>query len=299
MRSAVSPGATLVAAELEDTCLLPTGLIDPQERSLMGQKLQQPPATDRQCGNRLLNALPSEEYDRISSSLKLVTFSLGEIIDHPDQQIRHVYFPTTALISLATTMRDGTMIEAGLIGDEGIVGFPVILDAENTIYMSLVQHAGAALSLPTDILRRECRRGGHLQSLVLHYMHMFFTQVAQTAACNQAHTLPERLARWLLLRHDRNKTDELLFTHEFMSRMLDVRRAGVTIAANELKQAGLIQCGRGRIRVLDRNGLARASCECYRAVKAEYERYLGVLASDPIKNLFLTSSTSPLLDTAA
>jgi CRP-like cAMP-binding protein len=226
-------------------------------------------------GNSILGALPADQYQRIASSLTLVSLGLGEILFEPGDRVRQIYFPINSLVSMLATMEDGTTVEAGVVGNEGVVGISTILGAETSTVQALVQVAGEALRIPAEKFMAEFRRGARLQSLVLRHTHTLFTLVAQTAACNRVHTVEERLARWLLTTQDRVQSAEFLLTQEFIARMLGVRRSGVTVAAGILQEAGLIRYTRGRINILNREKLEAASCECYRIVKAEYDRYLG------------------------
>jgi CRP-like cAMP-binding protein len=214
--------------------------------------------------NSILAALPADEYERIASVLTPVALELGQILYEPHEPIRQVYFPITMVTSLVTILEDGSTVEAGIIGSSGMVGIPVVLGAESSSSQAIIQHSGDALMMPVDSLKNELRRGGQLQQLLLRFTHTLFTQVSQTAACNRLHTVEERLARWLLMIHDRVQEDEFMLTQEFIATMLGSRRAGVTVAAGTLASAGLIGYKRGHIRILNREGLEEASCECYK-----------------------------------
>lgn len=233
------------------------------------QRMPQPKNTRSQ--NRILASLPAEEFEQISSHLIEVSLPLGEIIHRPEQKIEYVYFPENCLVSLLAALEDGETVEAGVIGYEGFVGVPVVLGVQSGTTQSLIQGAGDAQRITSQALRSLIIDGGQLQSLLLRFTHTLFTQIAQTAACNRAHDLNQRLARWLLLSHDRLRKEEFILTHEFLSRMLGTRRAGVSVAANGLRQGGLIDYTRGRVRIKNRKGLEQASCECYGIVKAEYD----------------------------
>nr|QEO74280.1 Transcription regulator, crp [uncultured bacterium] len=226
--------------------------------------------------NRILAALPREEYERMAPNLKTVSLLLGSILYIPDETIQHVYFPKTCVISILAALEDGATVEAGVTGSEGMVGVPIVLGADSTPNQALTQVAGDAWQMPAENLREEFRRGGKLHDLLLRYTHTLFTQVAQTAACNRVHRIDERLARWLLITHDRVRSDCFILTQEFLARMLGVHRPGVTEAAVALREKNLINYSRGKITVLDRPGLEDASCECYRIVKEEYDRYLNM-----------------------
>lgn len=233
------------------------------------QRMAQPKTTLSQ--NRILASLPAEEFERISSHLVEVSLPLGEIIYQPEQKIEYVYFPENSLVSLLAVLEDGETVEAGVIGYEGFVGVPVVLGVQSGTTQALIQGAGDAQRITSQALRSLINDGGQLQSLLLRFTHTLFTQIAQTAACNRAHDLNQRLARWLLLSHDRLRKEEFILTHEFLSRMLGTRRAGVSVAANGLRQGGLIDYSRGRVRIKNRKGLEQAACECYGVVKAEYD----------------------------
>ena len=222
-----------------------------------------------QSNNILAGFSGSEQF---ASNLHPVRLELGEILYEPEQRIEHVYFPTAGVISLLAAFEDGTTVEAGVIGREGMLGTPVVLGAETTPHQALVQAEGHALKMTARDLRAEAQKDGLLLDLLLRFTNALFTQVAQTAGCNRAHTVEQRLARWLLLTHDRVEQNEFAITQEFLSRMLGVRRAGVSVAANTLREMRAIDYRRGSVVVLDRLGLESASCECYSVVKAEYDR---------------------------
>jgi CRP-like cAMP-binding protein len=221
--------------------------------------------------NRILAALPAAEYEKLSPHLFKVSCALGDILHAPEQKIDYVYFPEGCLVSLVAVLEDGETVEAGVIGSEGFVGLPVVLGVQSGTTQSLVQGAGEAMRIKAETLQSAISNGGPLHDLLLRYTHTLFTQIAQTAACNRAHDLNQRLARSLLLTHDRLKKDEFVLTHEFLARMLGTRRAGVSVAANGLREGGLIDYTRGRVRIINRSGLEKAACECYAVVKADYD----------------------------
>jgi CRP-like cAMP-binding protein len=231
-------------------------------------------STSSQSDNKILSALPRDEYEPIEPKLKLVRLELGNTLYRPEQKIDYCYFVTSGVVSLLAALENGATVEAGVIGPEGMVGIAAILGADSTPNQALVQGEGQALRIATPDLRAEFRNGGKLRDLILRYTHTLFTQVAQTAACNRLHSIEQRLARWLLLTQDRVVSHEFALTQDFLSRMLGVRRAGVSVAANTLKQADLIDYRRGTMMILDRKGLERYSCECYRIVRDEYDQYL-------------------------
>ena len=226
--------------------------------------------TEPRPANKILSALPHEEFERLRPKLHDAQIKIGEIIYQPEEPIDFVYFINRGIVSWLATLEDGNTVEAGVIGLEGLAGISVLLGARSTPNLALVQGEIDASKISSQDLISEFRRNGELNRLILRFMHSLFTQVAQTAACNRLHTLDQRLARWLLMMHDRINGDEFTLTQEFLSRMLGVRRAGVSVAANDLRQSGLIDYHRGNINILNRRGLEAESCECYQIVKKEY-----------------------------
>ncbi|MDZ7953627.1 Crp/Fnr family transcriptional regulator [Nostoc sp. DedQUE09] len=228
-----------------------------------------------QPANYLLAALPPSDYERLVSHLKLVKLSNRQILYEPGELITQVYFPNKAVVSIITTMEDGSTVEAGLVSNEGMVGIPVVLGDNITTTTASVQIPDSAMQMDADILRSEFNRGTALQSLLLRYVQSMYTQIAQGSACNRLHSLEKRLARWLLTVSDRLESEEFPLTQEFISQMLGVRRSGVTEAANILSEAGIIIYYRGQIKILNREALEKTSCECYQIIEDEYVRLLG------------------------
>ncbi|MDY6947128.1 MAG: Crp/Fnr family transcriptional regulator [Pseudomonadota bacterium] len=224
--------------------------------------------------NHLLAALPAEDFQRIGKKLKLVTMPLGEALYESGSRQRAVYFPTTAIVSLLYTLSNGASAEIAVVGNEGLIGVSLFMGGETTPSRAVVQSAGYAYRLPGKFLKEEFTLGGSMQHLLLRYTQALLTQMAQTAVCNRHHSLDQQLCRWLLLSLDRLSGDELVMTQELIANMLGVRREGVTEAAGNLQDAGLIKYSRGRIRVLDRRGLESRTCECYAVVKKEFDRLL-------------------------
>jgi CRP-like cAMP-binding protein len=185
------------------------------------------------------------------------------------------YFPNTAMISVVSIMEDGSTTEIGLIGNEGMVGLPIILGGRQTTSQVIVQVPGETWKLNAHILLQEFEQSPQLQRILLLYTQARLTQVSQSAACNRQHKIEERLARWLMSVHDCVQVDEIPLTQEFVANMLGVKRSGVTIAANSLQQSGMITYRRGRITLLDYDALKKTSCECYQLVQNEYIRLLG------------------------
>ena len=224
--------------------------------------------------NHLLDALPAEDYNRLLPHLELVSMPLGNVLYESGNELRHVYFPTTAIVSLLYVMLDGASTEIAVVGNEGIIGVALFMGGETMPNRAVVQSAGQAYRLKGQLLKQEFNRSGKLQHLLLRYTQALLTQMAQTAVCNRHHSLDQQLCRWLLLSLDRLPSNELAMTQELIANMLGVRREGVTEAAGKLQKAGLISYHRGHITVLDRPGLESRTCECYEVVKKEYDRLL-------------------------
>jgi CRP-like cAMP-binding protein len=232
-------------------------------------------STVEPTGNRLLAKVPQEELERLRPHLGHVSFALGEVIYESGGRQSHIYFPTTAIISLLYLMQNGSSAEMGVAGCEGLVGVALFMGGDSVPNRAVVQSAGDALRMKTKVLQDEFARGGTFQRVLLRYTQALMTQMSQTAVCNRLHTVEQQLCRWLLLSRDRLDTDELVMTQELIANMLGVRREGVTHAAGHLQESGLISYVRGRITILDRRGLEAAVCECYKVVKDEYNRLLG------------------------
>ena len=224
--------------------------------------------------NHLLAGLPADVLSRLAPHLELVATPLGEVIYESSRLIQHAYFPTTAIISLLYVMADGASAEIAVVGKEGIVGVSLFMGTDRTPSRAIVQSAGHAYRLKGNVLLEEFARGGDFQHRLLHYTQALLTQTALTAACNRHHSVDQQLCRWLLLSLDRLPANELLMTQELIANMLGVRREGVTEAAGKLQKSGLIQYSRGHIKILDRSGLEKRSCECYAVVKREFDRLL-------------------------
>lgn len=223
--------------------------------------------------NRLLAALSREEYERLAPHLQPASLNLGQTLFRPNEQVHHVHFPTTAVVSLLTDLEDGTGMEVGLVGPEGIVGISALLGGSET-KVATVQALGTSLRLEARKLQEEFSRGGMLQTALLRYTHALMTQISQAVVCNARHQVEGRLARWLLMFHDRVGTDEFELTHEFMGNMLGVRRASVSEVAEKLQAKKLIHYHRGRFTILDRKGLEEFTCECYPKVEEKFDDLL-------------------------
>ncbi len=224
--------------------------------------------------NHLLAALPDAEYARWSAHLETIEMPLGQVLHESGMTMSHVYFPTTAIVSLLYVMENGASTEIAIVGNDGVVGISLFMGGGSTPSRAVVQSAGMGLRLRANLMMEEFKRSGHTMHLLLRYTQALITQMAQTAVCNRHHSLDQQLCRWLLLSHDRLTGDELVMTQELIANMLGVRREGVTEAALKLQAAGLIRYARGRISILDRAGLERRTCECYQVVKTEYARLL-------------------------
>lgn len=224
--------------------------------------------------NKILASLLHQARERFYPGLELVKMPLGEVLYSPDKQINHVYFPTTAIVSLLNVMESGASAEIAVVGNEGIVGISLFMGGETTSSWAVVQSEGYAYRLSGRLLKKEFFRAEKLQRLLLRYTQSLITQMAQTASCNRHHTVDQQLCRWLLLSLDRLPSNELRMTQELIANMLGVRREGVTEAAGHLQKAGLIQYSRGKITVIDRKGLEERVCECYQVVKRETDRLM-------------------------
>lgn len=224
--------------------------------------------------NQLLGALTDAEWQRWQLQLEWVEMPLGQVLYESGVAMRHVYFPTTAIVSLLYVMENGSSAEIAIVGKDGIVGISLFMGGGSTPSRAVVQSAGHGFRLSAQAMKDEFERGGPAMHLLLRYTQALITQMAQTAVCNRHHTLDQQLCRWLLLSLDRLEGRELVMTQELIANMLGVRREGVTESALKLQRAGLIRYARGRISVLDRMGLERRTCECYAVVKREYDRLL-------------------------
>jgi CRP-like cAMP-binding protein len=224
--------------------------------------------------NHLLAALPAEEFDRVYPILELVQMPLGQVLHESGAKMSHVYFPTTAIVSILYVMEDGASAEIAVVGNEGILGVALFMGGETTLNRAVVQSEGLGYRMKGHFLKNEFFRADSMQRLLLRYTQALLTQMAQTAVCNRHHSLDQQLCRWLLLTLDRLSVNQMKMTQQLIANMLGVRREGVTEAAGKLQTAGLIEYQRGWITVLDRVGLEARVCECYDVVKKEYDRLL-------------------------
>lgn len=233
------------------------------------------PRLNDPAANRLLAALPREDYERLLPQLHEVRFTLGEVVYEFGGQLDYVYFPTDSIVSLLYTMENGASAEMGLTGNDGVVGIALFMGGGTMPNRAVVQSAGGAVRMTAKVLQDEFARGGKFQHMLLRYTQALITQISQTAVCNRLHSVEQQLCRWLLLSHDRIRSDELIMTQELIADMLGVRREGVTVAAGRLQDLGAISYVRGRITILDRDKLEETVCECYQVVKDEFQRLLG------------------------
>jgi CRP-like cAMP-binding protein len=224
--------------------------------------------------NRLLAALPDDEWARWLPHMEAVDLPLGKVLYESGSALSHAYFPTTSIVSLLYVMEDGASAEIAVVGREGIVGISLFMGGETTPSRAVVQSAGHGFRLNAALMLAEFNRAGPVRHLLLRYTQALITQMAQTAVCNRHHALDQQLSRWLLLRLDRLDSNDLATTQELIANLLGVRREGVTEAAGRLQEDGLIRYRRGHITVLDRALLEARACECYAVVKNEYDRLL-------------------------
>ena len=230
--------------------------------------------------NHLLAALPIDEFTRLEPLLEPVSLDLGQVIYESGEKLDHLYFPTTAIISLLYIMENGSTAEIGMAGNDGLVGIALYMGGSTTPSRAVVQSAGNAFRLRSKALNDEFSLGGVFQKVLLRYTQSLMTQISQTAVCNRLHPVQKQLCRWLLINHDLLQSNQLIMTHDLIANMLGVRREGVTIAAGHLQELGLISYVRGTITMLDREGLLAHACECYQVVKDEYDRLLGTYISN-------------------
>jgi CRP-like cAMP-binding protein len=224
--------------------------------------------------NWLLAALADAEWERVAPHLQPIPMPLGQVLYDPGTKPSHVYFPTTAIVSLLYVMENGASAEIAVVGNEGLVGISLFMGGHSTSSQAVVQAAGQGFRLDAGLLMEEFNRGGAVLHLLLRYTQALITQMAQTSACNRHHALDQQLCRWLLLTLDRLHSSELVMTQELLSHILGVRRASISDTAGRLQKDGLIHYERGHISVLDRPGLEQRACECYAVVKKEYDRLL-------------------------
>ena len=224
--------------------------------------------------NALLAALPTAELERLTKDLELVPLTLGQVLYDTGQTMSHAFFPLDCIVSLLYVMENGDSAEIAIIGNEGIVGVPLFMGGESTQSRAIVQNAGHAYRLKSQVLKQEFYAGGSLQRLLLLFASALMTQMVQTAACNRHHSVDQQLCRWMLLSLDRLPSNQISMTQKLIGNMLGLSSENVTVAAGALQKASLIHYDRGQITVLDRPGVEKRSCECYGVVKTESDRLL-------------------------
>lgn len=224
--------------------------------------------------NHILAALPTAEFERLAPHLELVPMPLGETLYEPGEQLQHVYFPTTAIVSMRYVLESGSSAEVAGVGNEGVLGISLFMGGDTTPSSAVVQTGGHGYRLQALLLKEEFNRAGLMQRLLLRYTQALLTQMSQTAACNRHHSVEQQLCRWLLLTLDRLPSNELVMTQELVASALGVRRESITEVAGKLQRGGFVRYRRGHITVLERSGLEAGACECYAVVKKEFARLL-------------------------
>lgn len=231
-------------------------------------------STQVAIGNRILAALPAEQFARLQQHLSPVSIERDKVLYITGDEIRYVYFPTSGLVSLLSTTETGSTVEAAMVGNEGIIGLPVILKNKMIPFEVTVQTQTDAFRIKAEDLQEEFDRGEALHELILRYLNLLIAEITQSALCHRFHTVEEALGRWLLMAQDRLHTDSLNLTQEIISHALGVPRTGVTMAARSLQGHGLIRYSRGKITIVDRAGLEAYSCECFRIIRDELSHFL-------------------------
>lgn len=235
--------------------------------------------------NHLLAALPANEYLRLLPNMELIQMKVGDVLQEASMPIEWIYFPTTSVVCLGYITESGSLPAVGIVGNDGFVGVAYIMGSDSSSTLATVQSSGVGYRIRASILKKELQRNGEILRIALLYTQAFVTQVSQTAVCNRFHSVEQQLCRWLLMSRDRLASSEIHLTHELIANMLGVRREGVTQAAGKLQAKGLIQYSRGKIHILDREGMEKEVCECYGVVSKEYARLL------PRKNAMPLAST--------
>lgn len=236
--------------------------------------MSSPRAIFSRNGNRLLAALPPAEYERLQPALVPVRLVKGQFLYLFGDTVHYCYFPFGGTVSILSTTEDGDTVEVAMIGNEGMAGIPSVLQVSKAPYQVMVQVEAEGLRIRAEVIAREFNRVGVLHSLLLRYTHGLLCQIAQSAVCNRFHTVKQRLCRWLLITRDRVHSDTFLLTQEFIAHMLGVPRTNVTMTAGALQRKNLIRYTRGRITIVNQQGLEHAACECYRLVKTEVDKHL-------------------------
>lgn len=224
--------------------------------------------------NRLLAALPKEEYERLLPNFELISLEFKQMLYVPNEPIEYIYFPENGVVSLITIMENGESIEVGTVGNEGMVGLPIFLGATTIPGEAFSQVPGSAMRMKAEVFRREVIPGSVIYGLLQRYTQALFNQISQSTACNRLHSIEERFCRWMLMTQDRVGSNEFTMTHEFLGQMLGVRRASVSVTAAVLQKAGIIQYSRGKMTITDSPQMENIACECYGIIKTEYDRLL-------------------------
>jgi CRP-like cAMP-binding protein len=225
--------------------------------------------------NEILRRLGPDDYERVRPHLQPVTLTLKQLLCEQGRKVDHVWFPESGVVSIVSVLVDGTVIETRTVGNEGLVGLSPILGVDTSSSRVFVQIPGRAVRMSAEVALAERRRGGPFGELILRFANATVAMLAQSVACNRAHSLEERMCRWLLLTHDRVGEDRFPLTQQFMAQMLGVRRPTVNLAGTALQRAGLIRYTRGKITIVDREGLEESSCECYSQMRTEFARSFG------------------------
>jgi CRP-like cAMP-binding protein len=253
-------------------------MIERSSKVLANRKAAEPHA------NRLLGLLPPRDYARLRPHLHPIPLEYRKSLYRANKPIEFAYFIETGVGSLVNTMANGQAAEVGTIGNEGLVGLPLLLGDDRAPTSVYIQVPGAGLRMKAPLFKKELARSASMRAVLLRYAHAFFNQVAQSAACNHFHTIQQRCCRWMLMTHDRMQSDEFLLTQEFLAMMLGVQRTGVTAAAGALQREGLIRYVRGNVTIIDRRGLLDRACECYAISKKEFDRLLGDRAKRKVRS---------------
>jgi CRP-like cAMP-binding protein len=241
----------------------------PSSRVLVSSKAGPGSIAGHSIQNEIRLSLPEKDCALIFSKLALVELKLNDLLQKPGEAIKFVYFPNTAMASILNLMEDGKTIEVGLVGKEGVVGLPVFAGFKTSPHRVVTQGNGTAFRIASEVFQEVLRRCSQLGSSLVRYSQNFIVQTTQIAACNRLHEVHQRLARWLLMTHDRVGKDDLPLTQEFLGQMLGIRRASVSVAASNLQDTGLIAYLHGRVKILNRRGLEKASCECYGVMRQQ------------------------------
>lgn len=225
-------------------------------------------------GNRILEMLSAADFQRISEHIEPVTLETGQVVCEPGETVQHAHFPVSSILSSVIVLEGGLTVEAATIGNEGMSGISLLVDSRASPYRILQQHRGTTVRIQAAVFKQVLNGSAALRELLERYALTLIQQGAQNAACNQHHTLEERMSRWLLATSDRLGWDEFNLTQEFLAEMLGVYRQSVNLAARQLQTAGLISSRRGRVKILDREGLEQTCCECYQITKNTYDRLM-------------------------